>query len=249
MNLLDTLRGLLPGSWRPASRGALALKDITQDGTLVPRRGAVRLPGGPAPPHGGAGRRPADRPGVVPARGRHQHRGGAHHAPGLGKPNTLAGALQERQERGAGLPGGVGSSRPGRPRRPGTWHGWRRATRPRPRSLPVPGPAHRLLPGGRGEDPGGPHAPDRHPLLALRGRPHRRGRGRLPGGRRVAGDAPAPKGLQIWSDASDRKHTEFYLNRDGAHVRRWTPSPAARSRSCPHGQRQVLEARERRSRR
>src|SRR5262245_18168531 len=41
-NPLAVLRGLLPARFRPSSRSQLALEDIADDGTLVPRRGPLR---------------------------------------------------------------------------------------------------------------------------------------------------------------------------------------------------------------
>src|SRR5262245_25079838 len=105
-NPLAVLRGLLPARFRPSSRSQLALEDIADDGTLVPRRGPLRAVLR-LPPEG----LDADTASAAALqRLAAAVNAGAGRATLLawGKPHSLAGQLQERRDRVRRLPPGSG---------------------------------------------------------------------------------------------------------------------------------------------
>lgn len=221
MNALLALRGLLPARWRPGSKANLTLSDITDAGTLVTKSGrlkaVLRLP-----TEGLEGGQQTVR---ALSRLAAAINAGAGHATLLawGKPNTLAGALQERQERATRFAPGSGRYdlaisqathlarlADGRP-----------ATEDRPARPPVRRTGFYLVVEDTTEEK---LTRLTETLCALYGAV------RVRGAEAAALEADAwrgqplpPKAIQVWSDASDSPVTEFYMNRDGAHVREVDP--------------------------
>jgi hypothetical protein len=227
-DLLAVVRGLLPGlsgRWRhlaPSTRKALALKDVADDGTLLPAKGrpraVLRLPPEGLDGTGGA---------TVAALTRLAAaiNAGAGRATLLawGKPHTLAGQLEDRQRRVAALPPGSGRH-----------------------ALAVSQAAHlAAMVAGR---PSTPDRPARGPVrrhgfyLVVEGRDAaelRRtvddlcalyGAVRCAGPEAAAVEAdvwrglPLPPRIQFWKSAADAPDVELYLNDEGAHIRRVDPA-------------------------
>lgn len=216
-NLLTVLAGRLGGLRRPSSKTQLALKDIRDDGTIVVRDGSLRavlrlptegLDGGQQTVYaltrlGAAINAVAGRATLL----------------AWGRPNSLGSWLQERQYRVEAHPPGSGrhdlavsqhanlaQMAQGRP-----------ATEDRPARPPVRRTGFYLVVEERT-----PEALERLVETVVA----RFGAVRCRGAEAATLEADAwrglplpPRGLQIWSDASDRPRTEFYLNRDGARIR------------------------------
>jgi hypothetical protein len=222
-NPLAVLQGLLPARWRhlaPSTRRSLALKDVTDDGTLLPAKGrpraVLRLP-----PEG------LDGPATVAALSRlaASINAGLGRATLLawGKPHTLAGQLEERQRRVAALPSGSGRH-----------------------ALAVSQATHLAqLAHGR---PATPDRPARGPVrrhgfyLVVEGRDAVElqrtvddlcslyGAVRCTGAEAAAVEAdvwrgmPLPPPIQYWKTAVDDPTVELYVSTEGAHVRRVDPA-------------------------
>ena len=222
-DLLAVVRGLLPGRWRPATRHALAVKDIDDAGTITPAKGplraVLRLPA--LPLDGGADVTALTRLAAA-------INAGAGRATLLawGKPHTLAGQIEDRQRRVATLPPGSGRH-----------------------ALAVSQSVH-LARMARGR-PATPDRPARGPVrrhgfyLVLEGRTEAElertvddlcglyGGVRCAGAEAAAVEADAwrglplpPKGFRVWTPAADdpgEPDVEGYLSSEGAHIRRVDP--------------------------
>jgi hypothetical protein len=222
-DLLAVVRGLLPARWRhlaPSTRKALALKDVADDGTLLPTKGrpraVLRLPPEGLDGTGGATVATLTRLAAAINAGL-----GRATLLAWGKPHTLAGQLEERQRRVAALPPGSGrhalavsqaahlaQMAQGRP-----------ATLDRPARGPVRRHGFYLVVEGRDAAELRRTVDD---LCSLYGAV------RCAGAEAAAVEADVwrglplpPKGVQFWKDASDEPGVEFYLNRDGARIRRY----------------------------
>lgn len=218
-NPLAILRGLLPGPWRPSSRGALAFTDIREDGFLVAPgglRAVLRLP-----TEGLDGGEQTVR---ALSRLAAAINTSANRATLLawGRPHTLAGKLQERQERATRFAPGTGRHdlAISQATHLGQMVRGRPATADRPAKPPVRRTGFYLV-----IEESSPEALDRlaQTLCALYGAV------RCSGAEAANLEADAwrglplpPRGLQIWTDASEThqgRHVEMYVNKDGAHVR------------------------------
>jgi hypothetical protein len=231
-DLLAVLRGLLPGPHRPSSRGAVPLKAIADDGTLTPTGGGPLLAVLRLPPEG----LDADRASTAALqRLAAAINAGAGRATLLawGKPHSLAGQLQERQERARRLPPGSGRqelaasqaahlqtmaegapAHHGRPaRHPARRHGFYLVVEGR-----TPEELERLV-------------ADLCPLY---------GAVRVTGREAAAIEADVwrglrlpPRRLQLWLDAADAPDVELFISPKGARVRRVDPATGAELEVLP----------------
>ena len=221
-DMLAVLRGLLPGRFRPASWGALHLREVADDGTLTPRSGPLRAVLR-LPPEG----LDADTASTAALqRLAAAINAGAGRATLLawGKPHSLAGQLQDRQERARRLPPGSGRHElavsqvqhlremaEGAPPEP-----------LRPRRPPARRHGFYLVVEGRTEDELRRLVDDLCPLY---------GAVRVTGREAAAIEADVwrglplpPQGVQFWQDATDAPDVELFISPKGARVRRVDPA-------------------------
>jgi hypothetical protein len=221
-DLLAVLRGWLPGPWRPSSRANVPLEDIADDGMLTPATGPLRAVLR-LPPEG----LDADTSSVaVLQRLAAAINAGAGRATLLawGKPHSLAGQLQERQDRMRRLPPGSGrhelaASQVAHLR---TMAEGAPATPERPARPPARRHGFYLVVEGRTREELERLCDDLCPLY---------GAVRVTGREAAAIEADVwrglplpPKGLQLWQDADDAPDIELFLSHKGARVRRVDPA-------------------------
>jgi hypothetical protein len=221
-DLLAVLRGLLPGPWRPSSRASVPLTDVPDDGTLTPSgggplRAVLRLP-----PEG----LDADRASTAALqRLAAAINAGAGRATLLawGKPHSLAGQLQDRQERVRRLPPGSGRHElaASQVRHLRTMAEGAPATPERPARHPARRHGFNLVVEGRTRAELDRLCDDLCPLY---------GAVRVPGREAAAIAADVwrglrlpPRRLQLWQDADDAPDVELFISPKGARVRRVDP--------------------------
>jgi hypothetical protein len=219
MGIGDTVRRLFGGPRKDSTVNALALKGITDSGTLIPRKGSpravLRLPVESL--DGGADVATLQRlaAAINASRGRVT-------LLAWGKPHTLAGQLQERQERVKRLPDGgrrdlaISGYNHLATRARGT-----AATADRPAEPPIRRMGFYLVVEERTETALHRLCLD---LCALYGAV------RCAPAEAAAVESDAwrgmplpPRGVQLWTDATDVPNVELYVNSQGAHVRRVDP--------------------------
>lgn len=226
MKLLDALLSRLPGRlsrWWPSTRGALALKDVLEDGTLLPAKGSpravLRLP--VVPFDGGA--TVADLTRLAAAI---NASAGRATLLAWGKPHTLAGQITIARERADRHTGGRRELAVSQATHLAVMAEGRPPTADRPAIPPVRRHGFYLVIESPSAEDLAQLADN---LCALHGAVRCRGLEAAAVEADVWRGVPLPPSFQFWSEqAADKDDVELYLGPGGANVRRFDPLTGAK---------------------